>query len=783
MLVELLQQGRLVETRRSVYALPGQQKVQEAQGGASRRTPGYPGRLQSNPAGFGFVIFEDTTRPDLFIPREGMAGAWDGDRVQAVPLPVQGGRKPSGKIVDILERKRQQITGFLRFRKGFAWLAPDDTRLPWVKMVPEGLQDVPEAARIAINLTFPPPTRKSPHPEPFGQIFRVLALSDSLPHEAETEAVMINHGLKATFDPDTLEQAQHIDPAIPASELAQRTDFRSLPVVTIDGPDAKDFDDAVHLEILEPDRWRIGIHVADVSHYVPENSPLDREAYERATSAYLPGRVLPMLPEKLSNGVCSLLPGEDRLVFSVVVEVTPGGRILSQRFERGIIRSVARLTYPQVQGLIEGGSLGAGLEDLHQPLLTLYQLTTRLKANRMRKGALEFNFPEVKVELEGETIHILPQGHPEARSLIEELMLLANRSVARFLVDRGMPALFRVHEDPDPDRFRFLQRAMARLGYVIDADEPSPRALQEVLRQTQGKPEAAVVAALLLRSLKLARYAHENLGHFGLAAEHYLHFTSPIRRYPDLVVHRILADTLRGKSTAGHKARLLEKLPAMADHTSARERAAEAAERELTRYFQCLWAQKHLGEVFTGQISGVTSFGVFVTLDPRSGVEGLVRLSDLTDDHYEFQEEALSLVGQRSGHTLRLGAELEVQIAAANPVLRQIDLVLPKVGEVVVPRSTRNRPASTAAAPVSTGQKRSKPAVEKAVQRGSRKVVGPPVERKSGFDRPVRASVRSIYFGAWGENDLAADNPPSPDPVAAVHKRSRKRRSRRKAGA
>lgn len=736
----LVAEGKLQEVRRHHYALPGTAPAER----------GYPGRLHGNPAGFGFVVFDDATRPDLYIPKEGLLGAWDGDRVLALPMPTRRGEKPFGRVLAISERKRQQLTGRLEFRKGFAWLNPDEAKLPMLKLLPKGLEGLEAGSRLAVKLHFPEPTRKTPRPEPFGELLRILS-REAGPQD-EAEAVIINHQLKAAFDPATIQEAEAIPNAIAPEWLINRTDFRQQKVFTIDGIDAKDFDDAIHLEVLENGRYRVGIHVADVSHYVAEGGAIDQEAYERATSVYLPGRVLPMLPEKLSNGVCSLVPGQDRLVMSVVVEISPAGKVHKHSFHQGVIHSVARLTYNEVEAFLEGGALSSDKALVASDLKLLFELSRKLKHARSQLGALDFNFPEVKVELQSEVIHLIPQAEPKARSLIEELMLLANRVVAKYLVDKEVPALFRVHEDPEENRFKQLVRSLAKLGYSVRGLEATPKALQEILKQAQGKPDAPVVATLLLRSLKLARYAPENLGHFGLAAQHYLHFTSPIRRYPDLVVHRILRSLMQGKG-AKQKKRWAERLPDMAEHTSRRERAAEAAERELTKFYQTLWAQHRLGEVFEGKVSGVTGFGVFVTLDPALGVEGLIRFTELKDDHYHFQEDTLSLLGSRSGKQIRLGDPMKVKIAAADAANRQIDLVLEE-------SSSKPRKASTkvAAKPNAKG----------------RKVVGPPDARQGGFSRPVKVNVGNLYFGAWGETREG-----QPPEANIARKRSRRRGRRR----
>ncbi|GEM85539.1 ribonuclease R [Meiothermus granaticius] len=772
----LVAEGKLMETKRRLYQLP-----------EAKARKGFEARLQAHPSGFAFAIPIEAELPDLFIPKGYLGGAWHGDRIRAEAKPPGRDRRPWGAVTAVLERAHHHLIGRLFFRKGYALLHPDDPRLPDLKLRPEGLEGLEAGARISVRVQYPQ-GRKTPA-EPYGEFQTFLGQEDT--PEVETEAIIAKYELLPEFSPEALEQAEKV--AQGGAELEGRSDFRGLRVFTIDGPDAKDFDDAIHVTKLENGNFQVGIHIADVSHYVEEFTPLDQEAYARATSVYLPGRVLPMLPERLSNGVCSLKPGEDRLVLSVLAELTPKGRVKRYTFHRGVIRSLARLTYPQVEALAQAREKGAGeaeaLSSLDLPgsaraaleadLATLLDLTQTLKKRRLEEGALDFHFTEVKVEVgeEGE-LHLIPQQEPQARSLIEELMLLANRIVARHLAERGIPALFRVHEDPSEEALGKLVAALEKLGYRLGGGEPSPKALQAILNQAEGRPEAPAVSTLLLRSLRLARYAAENLGHFGLAAEHYLHFTSPIRRYPDLVVHRVLKTLLRGRISERHKADWGSRFPKIAEHTSERERAAESAERELTKYYQCRWAEARLGQRFPGVVSGVTQFGVFVTI--AGGVEGMIRLGALEDDQYHYYEELLALEGVRTKRRIRIGDALEVQIQAANPAARQIDLVPTEkfyeeqpMDEQRSDRKRRTPPSGRAKAHSSKSEPKARGREAARPHKASR-VVGPP-DKKREFDKPVRATARKIYFGAWEpEAGEAPQDPARATPKAA----SRRRRGR-----
>lgn len=787
----LVAEGKVAEPRRRLYQLPE---------GLGKK--GLEGRLQAHPAGFAFVLPTHPDLPDLYIPKGYLGGAWHGDLVRAEPRPPGRDGKPWGAVVEVLERAHHQVVGRLYFKQGFAWLRPDEARLPALKLKPDGLEGLESGARLAVRVIFPRGK------EPYGEVAGYLGQGEG--PEVETEAIIAKYELRSVFPPEALEEAEkvaHLD----AKELARREDFRALRVFTIDGADAKDFDDAIHIEPLANGNFRVGVHIADVSHYVKEFSPLDHEAYARATSVYLPGRVLPMLPEQLSNGICSLKPYEDRLVLSVLVELTPKGRVKDYRFAEGVIRSVARLTYTEVEAFAE--SLGApetasgpflpdwSLE-LKNDLKLLLSLTQTLKARRLEQGALDFRFTEVKVEVDDDgNLHLIPQKEPRARSLIEELMLLANRVVAKHLAEQEIPTLFCVHEDPSEEAYNKLVAALGRLGYTLPGGELSPKALQSILKQAEGRPEEAVVSTLLLRSLRLARYAAENLGHFGLAAQHYLHFTSPIRRYPDLVVHRVLRALLKRRVTQARKEDWAKRFPKIAEHASERERAAESAERELTKYYQCLWAQKHQGETFQGTVSGVTGFGVFVTLE--NGVEGMIRLGALRDDHYQYIEDLLALEGLRSKRRIRIGDEMEVKIEGANPSARQIDLVptekffqwepepQPQKPGKKRRRSQRGNgtePAQPTGKPATDEPKsraRSRPAGREPGKNGqaaqstmesprlrSRRVVGPPDEQR-GFQKPVKTSAQRIYFGAWGE--APSTSKPGEQEASSKGRRRRKR--------
>jgi ribonuclease R len=662
-LTSLIDEGKLVRTRKRMYGLPHEMNLMF-------------GRLQVTAGGYGFVIPDEGESKDLFVPAEALAGAWDGDKVLARPNPSKSDDgRISGEVVRIVERKHQRLVGTLEYARGYAILRPDSPRLrERVLLMPDSVGKLEAGSRIVVNIVWP---EDSGERDPFGEVQEYLGDGDD--PEVETRAVIVKHDLKDTFEPETLAEADAVPPTVTGDMMAARTDMRAINTFTIDGEDAKDFDDAISLERIggRNGHLRVGVHIADVSYYVAEGTSLDKEAKERATSVYLPGHVLPMLPETLSNGICSLVEKEPRLCLSVLVDISRDGDIKSVKFKETVIESDARLTYEQVQAYLdEEERLPRGKRKLERDLTQLAKLVSRLREARIGAGALDFNFTEAKVDVDDKgDLHVVPVKANVARQLIEELMLLANKLVAKDLSNKDIPTLYRVHEDPSDSKIQALQKSLAKLGYTIDVEQATPQDLQTIVQQAAGKPESQLVNTLLLRSLKQARYSAENLGHFGLAFENYLHFTSPIRRYPDLVVHRVLRLALQHRLSPTLKERLKSDFPALAEHTSERERRAEDAERDLTRYYHAKWAKEHRGESFTGTITGVTNFGIFISLP--NAVEGLLHVSQLDDDYYMYIEDAMMLMGKHKHRKFRLGNRIDIKIGAANPTNRQIDLVTP----------------------------------------------------------------------------------------------------------
>ncbi len=669
----LTDEGQVIRTRKKTYGLPEAMSLVR-------------GRFQASAAGFGFVI-PDSGGDDFYVPAEQTLEAWNGDIV-LVRMEGRGdsgrgggprrGQKgdgsPRASVVRIVQRAYKQLVGTLEYSHGHPILKPDDHRARHrILVLPEGIEELEAGARVVTELFWPENTGED---EVFGQVTRVLGAEDD--PETETEAVIVKFGLRGDFPGPVTEQAEAIPVEIPAAALKGRLDLREYNIFTVDGRDAKDFDDAIHIQPTPEGNFVVGVHIADVSHYVQEGTPLDEEAFARATSVYLPGRVLPMLPEHLSNGVCSLVPDQDRLTLTALIELSAEGEILDVKIAPSVINSKARLTYDEVQAYSEAtATLPEAARNLEGDLHLLLKITSKLRQKRLREGSLDFKLREVKVDVGKDgRMELIPIREETARGMIEDLMLLANKVVAHFLIQREIPALFRIHEEPTLQRFQDVTAAIGRLGFAFPGGEPTPQAYQAVLKEVRGTNRESVVNTLLLRSMQQAKYSGENLGHFGLAFDEYLHFTSPIRRYPDLLVHRVIKGILSGSLVAGNRevAQLQGRLPGMGDHTSERERTASEAERDLTKYYQAKWAQEHLGESFPGNVSGVVASGLYVALD--NGVEGKLHISNLDDDYYVYLEDAQMLRGRSRGKSYRLGDSVNVTISSVKPLARQTDFTM-----------------------------------------------------------------------------------------------------------
>lgn len=663
LIVELDREADIVRTRYGKIGLPSKMDLVR-------------GRMQMNAKGFGFLIPEqeegEGKLDDVYVPVGATGGAMNDDRVLVRIQPARGGRRSvEGEVIRIVSRARTEVVGTVEFADHYAFLVPDDRRSCGDILLPKPLPpEIKAGDKVVVEITRWPEDRRGPE----GRVLERLGRPDEA--GIDVLAILRQHGLREDMPSEVLAEAEQIPLAIKAEEMLGRRDFRKQPIITIDGEDAKDLDDAVYVEELDKGWFRLGVHIADVSWYVRPGSELDGEASRRATSVYLADRVLPMLPPRLSNGICSLNAQEDRLTLSIVMDIDSKGTVRRYELLPGIIHVARRFTYTEVRQLLTG----EGAEELASWLPELRKmeaLCAILRDRRMRRGAIDFDFPEIKVKLDeaGRPIDVVKRERTIAESIIEEFMLAANEAVAEHMHQLDFPIMFRVHDEPDPEKMIKLDLLLRTFGEALPkADAVKPKVLQKILRRMEGRPEERLISTVMLRSLKQARYEAENRGHFGLAAGFYTHFTSPIRRYPDLVVHRMIRESLKGPLSEQRRQTLAGQLPEAAKHCSERERAAAEAERDSTTLKQVEYMTRFVGEEFDGVISGVTAFGLFVELP--NGIEGLVHLSALHDDYYHFDEQRYTLIGSRSGRKFRLGDALRVLVAKTTPADRTIDFVL-----------------------------------------------------------------------------------------------------------
>jgi ribonuclease R len=605
--------------------------------------------------------------------------ALHGDRV-VVRVERVSAKGPEGRIIRVLERGVARLVGRYEVDGRFGGhVVPFDRRVLHELFVPAGESgDAASGEMVQAEITRPPTATRNP----VGRVLRRLGRIED--PGVDLAVIMAKYELPEAFPDDVEAEAAHVPPAVRPEDVHGRTDFRPWATVTVDPATARDHDDAISLDRLPSGHWRLAVHIADVAHYVPEGGALDQEAYLRGTSVYFPDRVVPMLPHALSSNICSLVEGQDRLTQTVVLELDARGKVRGAEFHDGVIRSAARMSYEQVQAIVDGDG---ELRGRFAPLVPLFErmdeLAELMRQRRHERGSLDFDLPEPRLILgaSGEMTGIVAHERLFSMRAIEEFMLAANEAVAARLARAGVGALYRVHEPPDPERVEEFRDLASSLGYRLPAnlEEVGPEDFQRVLRQIEGKPEEKLVSYLLLRTMKLARYHEENLGHFGLATDMYAHFTSPIRRYPDLVVHRALRTLRRGPDQAA-QARLREALPEMGRHLSERERKATDAERELVEWKKVRFMAGKLGERFCGYVTGVQSFGLFVELE-EVYVQGLVHVSSMADDYYRFDEKAHLLKGENAGRVYRLGDKVEVQVARVDLERRQIDFALVDVLE------------------------------------------------------------------------------------------------------
>ena len=653
----------------------------------------YEGTYRANLKGYGFISFEDAAMDDMFVPRGRALNAMNGDKVAieiiktANPLTGKGSEV---QVVEVLERSARQMVGefhlnpaYERAATGFVgYVKPhgdygDQVR---IHILPEGIQPADEAIVVVKITGYPLVDRPN-------DLQGLVAKEIGHKHEPGVDilSVLYQFGIPHEFPENVREQAQAVSQEITADDLVGREDLRDELIMTIDGADAKDLDDAISLTVLPEGGYRLGVHIADVSHYVTEGSPMDHEAYQRGTSVYLTDRVVPMLPQRLSNGICSLHPHEDRLTISCEMTFDATGIMTQHRIFLSVIHSSYRMTYRDVNAILEGDeTLRQQYEEIVPTLLEMATLHHLLEAKRFDRGALDFDAPEAKVIVDatGHPIDIEMRERAVAERLIESFMLAANEAVARTYMVKEYPMIYRVHEQPESDRMQRFAEFMASFGIVLrgDVENIAPKQLQTTLAKVKGEPFEMALSTMMLRSMKQARYSEEPLGHYGLATHEYTHFTSPIRRYPDLIVHRLIHRYLAKRPAGKDVQQMMDRLSDIAEQSSKMERRAVEAERDVTAMKKAEYMLDKIDEEFEGVISSVTSFGMFVML-PNT-IEGLIAIKDIPGDYYEFDQAHLMLIGQRTGRIFRIGQHVTIRVAGVNVSDREIDFSFVNAEEV-----------------------------------------------------------------------------------------------------
>ena len=630
------------------------------------------GVFTAHARGFGFVTVEGM-EDDIFIPEQEVHGALHQDVVQIVVKPGQSGKRREGSVKQILTRGTTQLVGIYQQSKNYGFVIPDNDRFARDVFIPkEASKGAMNGHKVVVLLTDYGDERRNPE----GKVIEILGhITDP---GTDVLSIVKGYDLPTEFPEKVMNQAERVPDQISEADMAGRMDLRDVQMVTIDGEDAKDLDDAVSLT-MEGDKYVLGVHIADVSNYVQEKSAMDREALKRGTSVYLVDRVIPMLPRRLSNGICSLNAGEDRLALSCIMTIDPKGNIVDHEIAETVIHVDQRMSYTGVQKILDGDEETVKKYEVLMPMLVrMKELAALLREKRRARGSIDFDFPETKVILneKGEPIEIRPYERNTATRIIEDFMLAANETVAEDCFWQELPFVYRTHDNPDPDRMRKLAAFINNFGYSIHLkdDEVHPKELQKLLAKLEETPEEDLISRLTLRSMKQAKYTTECTGHFGLAAKYYCHFTSPIRRYPDLQIHRIIKDVLRGRMNGTREEHYRSILPEVARQSSERERKADEAERETIKLKKVEYMSHHLWEEFDGVISGVTAWGIYVEL-PNT-VEGLVRTASLQGDYFEYNESACAMVGVHTGKSYAIGQKVKVQVTGADKMTRTIDFEL-----------------------------------------------------------------------------------------------------------
>lgn len=662
-LEDMVKDGLAIKTRKKRY-------------GATERMGLIVGRLQVHHKGFGFIISDRPEIKDVFVPANFMNGAMNNDRVIGrINVLNNDTQKSEGEVIRILVRANTEVVGIYEDSKNFGFVVADDPRINVDIFIPKSeTNGAKEGFKVVCEITKWPESRRNPE----GKIIEVIGHKNDV--GTDILSIMKKYKLTPDFPIEVEDEIAKIKDEVQEEEKQNRKDLRSITMVTIDGPDAKDLDDAISIEKLENGNYKLGVHIADVTHYIREGMPLDKEALERATSVYLVDRVIPMLPPKLSNGICSLNPNVDRLSLSVFMEIDTKGKVVNHEVVEGVINIDERLIYDDVSNILDKDD--EDLKKRYAPILNdlkmMEELCILLRKRRDKRGAIDFDFPEARVILDdkGKPIEIQKYERRIANRMIEEFMLVCNETVAEHFYWQNAPFVYRVHEDPSLEKLEEFNKFIHNFGYHLKGlnTEIHPKALQELLKKVEGAKEEVLINTLMLRSLKKARYAGRNTGHFGLAAEYYCHFTAPIRRYPDLQIHRIIKESINGKLSKNRIEKLDAIIPNVADHSSTRERIADEAERETVDLKKAEYMSDKIGEVYEGIVSGVTSFGMFVELE--NTIEGLIRLSSLVDDYYIHNSEQHMLIGERTKKIFRIGDLVKIQVSKVDVGQKEIDFII-----------------------------------------------------------------------------------------------------------
>lgn len=654
----LIADGKIVLSKRGKYGRPEKKILTGIFSGSSR--------------GFGFVVLEGGQQ-DIYIPADQTGDAMHGDKVQITAEPARAGRRPEGTVIRVLERANETLVGYYQKNRHFGFVIPDNQKIATDIFIPEG-EDMGAVTghKVVVRLTSFGGTRKKPE----GRVTEIIGhVNDP---GTDILSIVKAYGLPEEYPPEVMEQVSRIPDEVTAEEMQGRKDIRSWQTVTIDGEDAKDLDDAITIS-REAYGYRLGVHIADVSHYVTENSPLDQEALRRGTSVYLVDRVIPMLPHKLSNGICSLNEGTDRLALSCIMDLDFQGRVLGHEVAETVIQVDRRMTYTAVNAIVTDQDPNTMEEyrDFTEMFALMKELADILRERRYQRGSIDFDFPETKMILDekGRPVEIRPYERNAATRIIEDFMLMANETIAEDYFWQEVPFLYRTHDTPDPEKMKRLGLFINNFGYTIRTQqgEVHPKEIQKLLKKIEGSEEEALISRLTLRSMRQAKYMPVCSGHFGLAAKYYTHFTSPIRRYPDLQIHRIIKENLHGNLTEKRLSHYDKLLTGVSIQCSATERRAEEAERETIKMKKCEYMAKRIGREYEGVISGVTNWGFYVEL-PNT-VEGLVHVSSLQGDYYLFDESRMELRGEMSGRTFRLGQKLRVVVMGTDKLTRTVDFL------------------------------------------------------------------------------------------------------------